>query len=132
MGTYGCFFSDEIPSDLSGRLYHLEVMLKQLNNDLEKVSAVLSGSGAAEKSLVSLRIIFNAPSLPRPPGEAGQGGPAGRDGQPAGEQPAASGGVAVGQRATAQVQPDAHCHPGRQEVTSALRRANVHRPFVWH
>ncbi|XP_039865191.1 signal-induced proliferation-associated 1-like protein 3 [Simochromis diagramma] len=28
--------SDEVPNDLSGRLYHLEVMLKQLNNDLEK------------------------------------------------------------------------------------------------
>ncbi|XP_064158297.1 signal-induced proliferation-associated 1-like protein 3 isoform X2 [Anguilla rostrata] len=28
--------SDEAPNDLSGRLYHLEVMLKQLNNDLEK------------------------------------------------------------------------------------------------
>ncbi|XP_017563533.1 signal-induced proliferation-associated 1-like protein 3 isoform X2 [Pygocentrus nattereri] len=28
--------SDELPGDLSGRLYHLEVMLKQLNNDLEK------------------------------------------------------------------------------------------------
>lgn len=27
---------DEVPNDLSGRLYHLEVMLKQLNNDLEK------------------------------------------------------------------------------------------------
>ncbi|KAG5837223.1 hypothetical protein ANANG_G00237040 [Anguilla anguilla] len=27
---------DEAPNDLSGRLYHLEVMLKQLNNDLEK------------------------------------------------------------------------------------------------
>lgn len=32
-----CFYSDEVPNDLSGRLYHLEVMLKQLNNDLEKV-----------------------------------------------------------------------------------------------
>lgn len=30
--------SDEVSGDLSGRLYHLEVMLKQLNNDLEKVS----------------------------------------------------------------------------------------------
>ncbi|XP_035381227.1 signal-induced proliferation-associated 1-like protein 3 [Electrophorus electricus] len=29
-------FTDELPGDLSGRLYHLEVMLKQLNNDLEK------------------------------------------------------------------------------------------------
>ncbi|XP_066560128.1 signal-induced proliferation-associated 1-like protein 3 isoform X2 [Amia ocellicauda] len=29
-------FSEEISSDLSGRIYHLEVMLKQLNNDLEK------------------------------------------------------------------------------------------------
>ncbi|XP_018604294.1 signal-induced proliferation-associated 1-like protein 3 isoform X1 [Scleropages formosus] len=29
-------FSDEVASDLSGRLYHLEVMLKQLNSDLEK------------------------------------------------------------------------------------------------
>ncbi|XP_030620570.1 signal-induced proliferation-associated 1-like protein 3 [Chanos chanos] len=28
--------SDEVSNDLSGRLYHLEVMLKQLNNDLEK------------------------------------------------------------------------------------------------
>uniref|UniRef100_A0A8P4G4G9 Signal-induced proliferation-associated 1 like 3 n=1 Tax=Dicentrarchus labrax TaxID=13489 RepID=A0A8P4G4G9_DICLA len=27
---------DEVPNDLSGRLYHLEVMLKQLNNDLER------------------------------------------------------------------------------------------------
>nr|XP_023669503.1 signal-induced proliferation-associated 1-like protein 3 [Paramormyrops kingsleyae] len=34
--TTPTFASDEIPSDLSGRLYHLEVMLKQLNNDLEK------------------------------------------------------------------------------------------------
>ncbi|XP_048836422.1 signal-induced proliferation-associated 1-like protein 3 isoform X1 [Brienomyrus brachyistius] len=65
-------------------------------------------------------------------GEAGQGGPAGRDGQPAGEQPAASGGVTVGQRAASQVQPDAHCRPGRQEVTSALRQASFHRPCVWH
>lgn len=32
-------YSDEVPNDLSGRLYHLEVMLKQLNNDLEKVRA---------------------------------------------------------------------------------------------
>lgn len=32
------FVSDEVPGDLSGRLYHLEVMLKQLNTDLEKVS----------------------------------------------------------------------------------------------
>uniref|UniRef100_A0A673B8D5 Signal-induced proliferation-associated 1 like 3 n=1 Tax=Sphaeramia orbicularis TaxID=375764 RepID=A0A673B8D5_9TELE len=31
-----CVPSDEVPNDLSGRLYHLEVMLKQLNNDLEK------------------------------------------------------------------------------------------------
>lgn len=30
-------YSDEVPNDLSGRLYHLEVMLKQLNNDLERV-----------------------------------------------------------------------------------------------
>ncbi|XP_036379330.1 signal-induced proliferation-associated 1-like protein 3 isoform X2 [Megalops cyprinoides] len=28
--------SGEVPNDLSGRLYHLEVMLKQLNKDLEK------------------------------------------------------------------------------------------------
>ncbi|KAJ8280766.1 hypothetical protein GJAV_G00058740 [Gymnothorax javanicus] len=28
--------SDEVSGDLSGRLYHLEVMLKQLNSDLEK------------------------------------------------------------------------------------------------
>ncbi|XP_061072885.1 signal-induced proliferation-associated 1-like protein 3 [Conger conger] len=28
--------SDEVPNDLSGRLSHLEVMLKQLNNDLER------------------------------------------------------------------------------------------------
>ncbi|KAG7470857.1 hypothetical protein MATL_G00118270 [Megalops atlanticus] len=34
--TTPTFSSDEIPNDLSGRLYHLEVMLKQLNNDLEK------------------------------------------------------------------------------------------------
>uniref|UniRef100_A0A8C6NR67 Signal induced proliferation associated 1 like 3 n=1 Tax=Nothobranchius furzeri TaxID=105023 RepID=A0A8C6NR67_NOTFU len=27
---------DEVPNDLSGRLHHLEMMLKQLNNDLEK------------------------------------------------------------------------------------------------
>lgn len=32
-----CVYSDEVPNDLSGRLYHLEVMLKQLNNDLERV-----------------------------------------------------------------------------------------------
>ncbi|XP_041658320.1 signal-induced proliferation-associated 1-like protein 3 [Cheilinus undulatus] len=31
--TFSC---DEVPNDLSGRLYHLEVMLKQLNNDLER------------------------------------------------------------------------------------------------
>lgn len=29
--------SDEVPNDLSGRLYHLEVMLQQLNSDLERV-----------------------------------------------------------------------------------------------
>ncbi|KAL7878356.1 hypothetical protein AOLI_G00093300 [Acnodon oligacanthus] len=34
--TTPTFSSDELPGDLSGRLYHLEVMLKQLNNDLEK------------------------------------------------------------------------------------------------
>ncbi|XP_060733468.1 signal-induced proliferation-associated 1-like protein 3 [Tachysurus vachellii] len=34
--TTPTFSSDEAPGDLSGRLYHLEVMLKQLNNDLEK------------------------------------------------------------------------------------------------
>ncbi|KAK3570896.1 hypothetical protein QTP86_029362, partial [Hemibagrus guttatus] len=34
--TTPTFNSDEAPGDLSGRLYHLEVMLKQLNNDLEK------------------------------------------------------------------------------------------------
>ncbi|KAJ8385042.1 hypothetical protein AAFF_G00195720 [Aldrovandia affinis] len=34
--TTPTFSSDEVPNDLSGRLYHLEVMLKQLNNDLEK------------------------------------------------------------------------------------------------
>ncbi|XP_051789915.1 signal-induced proliferation-associated 1-like protein 3 isoform X2 [Erpetoichthys calabaricus] len=28
--------SEEVPPDLTGRLYHLEVMLKQLHNDLEK------------------------------------------------------------------------------------------------
>uniref|UniRef100_A0A8D3E4S9 Signal-induced proliferation-associated 1 like 3 n=1 Tax=Scophthalmus maximus TaxID=52904 RepID=A0A8D3E4S9_SCOMX len=28
--------SDEAPNDVSGRLFHLEVMLKQLNNDLER------------------------------------------------------------------------------------------------
>lgn len=32
-----CITSDEVPNDLSGRLYHLEVMLKQLNTDLERV-----------------------------------------------------------------------------------------------
>uniref|UniRef100_A0A671RN01 Signal-induced proliferation-associated 1-like protein 3 n=1 Tax=Sinocyclocheilus anshuiensis TaxID=1608454 RepID=A0A671RN01_9TELE len=30
------YCSEEAPNDLSGRLYHLEVMLKQLNSDLEK------------------------------------------------------------------------------------------------
>lgn len=34
--TTPTFSGDEVPSDLSGRLYQLEVMLKQLNNDLEK------------------------------------------------------------------------------------------------
>ncbi|KAI5098406.1 signal-induced proliferation-associated 1-like protein 3 isoform X1 [Silurus meridionalis] len=34
--TTPTFNSDEVPGNLSGRLYHLEVMLKQLNNDLEK------------------------------------------------------------------------------------------------
>lgn len=32
-----CIHRDEVPNDLSGRLYQLEVMLKQLNNDLERV-----------------------------------------------------------------------------------------------
>lgn len=32
-----CVFRDEVPNALSGRLYSLEVMLKQLNTDLEKV-----------------------------------------------------------------------------------------------
>ncbi|XDV28674.1 hypothetical protein PO909_031898, partial [Leuciscus waleckii] len=34
--TTPTFSSEEAPNDLSGRLYHLEVMLKQLNTDLEK------------------------------------------------------------------------------------------------
>ncbi|KAM6933454.1 signal-induced proliferation-associated 1-like protein 3 isoform 2-T2 [Xenentodon cancila] len=34
--TTPTFTSDEAPNDLSGRLYHLEVMLKQLNTDLER------------------------------------------------------------------------------------------------
>ncbi|XP_034148474.1 signal-induced proliferation-associated 1-like protein 3 isoform X1 [Esox lucius] len=34
--TTPTFSGDEVPNDLSGRLYSLEVMLKQLNNDLEK------------------------------------------------------------------------------------------------
>ncbi|XP_076138700.1 signal-induced proliferation-associated 1-like protein 3 isoform X1 [Alosa pseudoharengus] len=34
--TTPTFSSDEVQGDLSGRLYQLEVMLKQLNNDLEK------------------------------------------------------------------------------------------------
>lgn len=34
--TTPTFSSDELPNELSGRLYHLEVMLKQLNTDLEK------------------------------------------------------------------------------------------------
>ncbi|XP_068173052.1 signal-induced proliferation-associated 1-like protein 3 isoform X2 [Antennarius striatus] len=34
--TTPTFSSDEVPNDLSGRLHHLEVMLKQLNNDLER------------------------------------------------------------------------------------------------
>ncbi|XP_028428995.1 LOW QUALITY PROTEIN: signal-induced proliferation-associated 1-like protein 3 [Perca flavescens] len=34
--TTPTFSGDEVPNDLSGRLYHLEVMLKQLNTDLEK------------------------------------------------------------------------------------------------
>ncbi|KAM4743225.1 signal-induced proliferation-associated 1-like protein 3 isoform 2-T4 [Anableps anableps] len=34
--TTPTFSGDEVPNDLSGRLYQLEVMLKQLNNDLEK------------------------------------------------------------------------------------------------
>ncbi|XP_051953461.1 signal-induced proliferation-associated 1-like protein 3 [Xyrauchen texanus] len=34
--TTPTFNSEEPTNDLSGRLYHLEVMLKQLNNDLEK------------------------------------------------------------------------------------------------
>lgn len=34
--TTPTFSGDEVPNDLSGRLYHLEVMLKQLNNDLER------------------------------------------------------------------------------------------------
>ena len=37
-------YSDEVPNDLSGRLYHLEVMLKQLNNDLERVRVFFFGS----------------------------------------------------------------------------------------
>ncbi|KAM3875588.1 signal-induced proliferation-associated 1-like protein 3 [Diretmus argenteus] len=34
--TTPTFSGDEAPNDLPGRLFHLEVMLKQLNNDLEK------------------------------------------------------------------------------------------------
>ncbi|XP_038162248.1 signal-induced proliferation-associated 1-like protein 3 [Cyprinodon tularosa] len=34
--TTPTFSGDEVPNDVSGRLYQLEVMLKQLNNDLEK------------------------------------------------------------------------------------------------
>lgn len=34
--TTPTFSGDEVPNDLSGRLYHLEVMLKQLNTDLER------------------------------------------------------------------------------------------------
>ncbi|XP_041850512.1 signal-induced proliferation-associated 1-like protein 3 [Melanotaenia boesemani] len=34
--TTPTFSGDEVPNDLSGRLHHLEVMLKQLNNDLER------------------------------------------------------------------------------------------------
>lgn len=34
--TTPTFSGDEVPNDLSGRMYNLEVMLKQLNNDLEK------------------------------------------------------------------------------------------------
>lgn len=34
--TTPTFSSEEAPNELSGRLYHLEVMLKQLNNDLER------------------------------------------------------------------------------------------------
>ncbi|XP_029026856.1 signal-induced proliferation-associated 1-like protein 3 isoform X2 [Betta splendens] len=34
--TTPTFSGDEVPNDLSGRLYQLEVMLKQLNNDLER------------------------------------------------------------------------------------------------
>uniref|UniRef100_A0A3B5M5P9 Signal-induced proliferation-associated 1 like 3 n=1 Tax=Xiphophorus couchianus TaxID=32473 RepID=A0A3B5M5P9_9TELE len=34
--TTPTFSGDEVPNDMSGRLYQLEVMLKQLNNDLEK------------------------------------------------------------------------------------------------
>ncbi|KAF7218866.1 signal-induced proliferation-associated 1-like protein 3 [Nothobranchius furzeri] len=34
--TTPTFSGDEVPNDLSGRLHHLEMMLKQLNNDLEK------------------------------------------------------------------------------------------------
>ncbi|KAF3692732.1 Signal-induced proliferation-associated 1-like protein 3 [Channa argus] len=34
--TTPTFTGDEVPNDLSGRLHHLEVMLKQLNNDLER------------------------------------------------------------------------------------------------
>ncbi|XP_019743213.1 signal-induced proliferation-associated 1-like protein 3 isoform X1 [Hippocampus comes] len=34
--TTPTFSSDEIPNELSGRLHHLEVMLKQLNDDLER------------------------------------------------------------------------------------------------
>ncbi|XP_068441106.1 signal-induced proliferation-associated 1-like protein 3 isoform X2 [Clinocottus analis] len=34
--TTPTFSSDEVPNEFSGRLFHLEVMLKQLNNDLER------------------------------------------------------------------------------------------------
>ncbi|XP_037533441.1 signal-induced proliferation-associated 1-like protein 3 [Nematolebias whitei] len=34
--TTPTFSGDEVPNNVSGRLYHLEVMLKQLNNDLER------------------------------------------------------------------------------------------------
>lgn len=54
-----CFSRDEVPSDVSGRLYQLEVMLQQLNNDLEKVRLVLNTNPSNEfQNVAELLLLF--------------------------------------------------------------------------
>ena len=48
-----CVCSAVYPNDLSGRMYHLEVMLKQLNTDLEKVRTDLRTAARTGKQTES-------------------------------------------------------------------------------